>query len=205
MTAELLAICVGQVKPLIMRDPHDERLLSQELSAIVKSPISDPSQQTPAEVQCNPLGLLGDEQADLSVHGGIDQAVYCYPSEHYTQWQKHLTWLENTTEIPFGLVGENLCTRGITENEIFIGDQIQIGKSCRLMVTRPRIPCSKFNARMRSNQAVKIMVQQGLSGWYCRVLTPGKIKTGDSFTVIPGSRETTISASFQALGRKALL
>ncbi len=205
MPADLLAICVGQVKPLIMRDSHDERLLSQEYSAIVKSPISDPSQQTPAEVQCNPLGIEGDEQADLSVHGGIDQAVYCYPSEHYTQWQRHLTWLENSAQIPLGLVGENLCTRGITEEQIFIGDQIQIGESCRLMVTRPRIPCSKFNARMRSNQAVKIMVQQGLSGWYCRVLTPGKIKTGDPLTVIPGSQETTIRASFEALGRKALL
>ncbi len=205
MTAELLAICVGQVKPLIVRDPHDERLLSQELSAIVKLPISNLSQQTPVDVQCNPLGIEGDEQADLSAHGGLDQAVYCYPSEHYAQWQKHLPWLESSAHTPFGLVGENLCTRGLTEHEIFIGDQIQIGESCRLMVTRPRIPCSKFNARMRSNQAVKIMVQQGLCGWYCRVLTPGKIKTGDPFTVIPGSQETTIHASFEALGRKALL
>lgn len=205
MQAELLAICTGKVRPLIMRDPHDERILMQEMSAIEKSPIRQGPHQGAPEVQCHPLGIEGDEQADLSVHGGIDQAVYCYPSEHYQTWQQHLPWITSIGTTPFGLVGENLCTRGINERDIFIGDQIQIGKTCRLMVTRPRIPCTKFNARMKSNQAVKIMVQEGICGWYCRVLTAGTIKTGDSFTVIPGSRETTISASFQDLGRKALL
>lgn len=205
MQAELLAICTGKVQPLIMRDPHDERVLMQEMSAIVKSPIQQGSDQTAPGIACHALGIEGDEQADLSVHGGIDQAIYCYPSEHYRAWKEHLPWLTAIETTPFGLVGENLCTHGISERDTFVGDQIQIGETCRLIVTRPRIPCGKFNARMKSNQAVKIMVQEGLCGWYCRVLTPGRIKTGDPFTVIPGSRETTISASFQALGRKALL
>ena len=205
MTAELLAICVGEVRPLIVRDAQDDRLLTKTPSAIVKTSVSDITQTTPTEVPCNPLGIDGDEQADLTAHGGLEQAVYCYPVEHYTQWQAQFPWLQDLGSPPWGLVGENLCLRGITEEQVFIGDQIQIGNTCRLIVTRPRIPCSKFNARMRSNQAVKIMVQQGMSGWYCRVLSPGKIKAGDSFTVIPGSRDTTILASFQNLSRKALL
>ncbi len=205
VTVELLAICVGQVRPLIMRDSQDDRVLTKELSAIIKTSISDITQITPADVRCNPIGIEGDEQADLSAHGGLEQAVYCYPTEHYKQWQAQLPWLQDRDAPPWGMAGENLCLQGITEEQVFIGDQIQIGETCRLIVTRPRIPCSKFNARMRSNQAVKIMVQQGMSGWYCRVLSPGKIKAGDSFTVIPGSRDTTILASFQNLSRKALL
>ena len=205
VTAELLAICVGEVRPLIVRDAQDDRLLTKTPSAIVKTSVSDITQTTPTEVPCNPLGIDGDEQADLTAHGGLEQAVYCYPVEHYTQWQAQFPWLQDLGSPPWGLVGENLCLRGITEEQVFIGDQIQIGNTCRLIVTRPRIPCSKFNARMRSNQAVKIMVQQGMSGWYCRVLSPGKIKAGDPFTVFPGSRDTTILASFQNLSRKALL
>ncbi len=184
-----------------MRDSQDDRVLTKEPSAIVKTSISDITQIRPAEVQCNPLGLEGDEQADRVAHGGLEQAVYCYPTEHYTQWQAQLPWLRDLDSPPWGMVGENLCLQGITEEQVFIGDQIQIGETCRLVVTRPRIPCSKFNARMRSNQAVKIMVQQSLSGWYCRVLSSGKIKAGDPFTVIPGCRETTIQASFRDLSR----
>lgn len=201
MTVELLSICVGPVRPLFVRDAEDDRLLSKESSAIVKTSISDIRQTPPVEVQCNPLGLEGDEQADLTAHGGLEQAVYCYPIEHYTHWQAQLPWLRALDSPPWGMVGENLCMKGITEEQVFIGDQIQIGETCRLIVTRPRIPCSKFNARMQSNQAVKIMVQQGLSGWYCRVLSPGKIKAGDRLSIIPGSRETTLQASFQKLSR----
>ncbi len=48
-------------------------------SAFVKQPIS-------GTARAERLGLNGDEQADLTVHGGPDKAVYFYPSEHYPRW-----------------------------------------------------------------------------------------------------------------------
>lgn len=198
MTIELLAICTGPVAPLLIRDEHDDRRLVSEMSGIQKSAVSTLDQ--PKEVLCKRLGIEGDEQADLSVHGGLNKAVYCYPFEHYAFWKQALPWLAERESL-FGQVGENLCMQGLLEHELWIGDQIQIGKDVVLMVTKPREPCYKFNARMKSNQAVKLMKQNNLSGWYCSVLAEGRIKPGDAIKVIAGARDTTVMKENQRLSK----
>lgn len=198
MTIQLLAICTGSVAPLMMRDEHDDRRLMSEMSGIQKSPIS--TINAAKEVLCKRLGVEGDEQADLSVHGGLNKAVYCYPFEHYAFWKQALPWLSEREPL-FGQVGENLCLQGLLEHEVWLGDRIRIGNEVMLMVTKPREPCYKFNARMKSNQAVKLMKQNNLSGWYCSVLTEGRIKPGDVVEVIAGARDTTVLKENQRLTR----
>lgn len=199
MPIELLAICTGSVSPLVIRDEHDERRLISEMSGIQKSPVS--TLDSPAEIICEKLGLHGDEQADLSVHGGLHKAVYCYPFEHYAFWKTNLPWLAERESL-FGQVGENLCMQGLLEHELWIGDRLRIGNEVLLMVTKPREPCYKFNARMKSNQATKLMVHNNLCGWYCSVLQQGRIKAGDAIEVIAGARDTTVLQENQRLFKK---
>lgn len=196
MSIELLAICTGSVAPLMIRDEHDGRRLMSEMTGIQKSPVS--TLESPAEILCKKLGLQGDEQADLSVHGGLNKAVYCYPLEHYAFWKENLPWLSERTSL-FGQAGENLCIQGLLEHELWIGDRIHIGKEVVLMVTKPREPCHKFNARMKWNQAAKRMMRNNLSGWYCSVLQEGPIKAGDALEVVAGARDTTVAMENQRL------
>jgi MOSC domain-containing protein YiiM len=186
MNATLIAICTGTAAPLFIRDPHDEAQIHKEISGIQKVAVS--TLQTPAAIACKTLGLAGDEQVDLTVHGGPNKAVYCYPTEHYEFWKKELPWLSEQDQ-QFGQVGENLCLKGLLEHELWVGDQLQIGESVVLRVIEPREPCYKFNARMRSNQAAKLMTKSGRFGWYCCVMKEGELRAGDTVTVIPGARE----------------
>jgi MOSC domain-containing protein YiiM len=199
MSIQLLAICTGSVAPLLIRDEHDKRHLTSEMSGIQKSAVS--TMATPTPITCKRLGLEGDEQADLSVHGGLNKAVYCYPLEHYAFWKEALPWLAER-DVLYGQVGENLCMQGLFEHEIWIGDRIKIGEEVLLMVTKPREPCYKFNARMKSNQAVKLMKHNNVSGWYCSVLQEGRIKPGDAVEVIAGGRDTTVLEENQRLGKR---
>jgi MOSC domain-containing protein YiiM len=49
-------------------------------TSIFKAPVSD-------RVRVSKLNLEGDQQSGLSVHGGVDKAVYGDPSEHYKFWR----------------------------------------------------------------------------------------------------------------------
>jgi MOSC domain-containing protein YiiM len=88
------------------------------------------------------INIEGDEQSDLTVHGGVYKAVYCYPSEHYEYWRGQLPGME----LPWGAFGENLTTDGLLETEVNIGDRFQIG-SAEFSVTQPRQPCFKLGIR----------------------------------------------------------
>jgi MOSC domain-containing protein YiiM len=151
-------------------------------------------------VEVAPLGLAGDEQADLSVHGGLSKAVYAYPSEHYPFWQtvraqaKAAGW---DTALPPGSLGENLTLAGLLESAVCIGDVLRFA-DCELAVSEPRFPCFKFNAVMGFNQAAKLMMQNGWCGFYLAVRTPGRLRAGESFELIPGPREVGISELFRA-------
>ncbi|MGH9876879.1 MAG: MOSC domain-containing protein, partial [Nitrososphaerales archaeon] len=57
-------------------------------------------------VMMRKLNLDGDKQADLSVHGGPDKAVYAYPKEHYEYWRQKLSGMK----LPWGMFGENFTT-----------------------------------------------------------------------------------------------
>jgi len=155
------------------------------------------------------LGLIGDEQADLTVHGGRDKAVYAFPIEHYPVWR---TMREQATKIDeplaHGSMGENLTIEGLLETRVWIGDVLVIEPATasgtppvRLRVDSPRYPCFKFNALMGFKHASKMMVQSGFTGFYLEVLQPGTIAAGDTFHVIPGARELTIEESHRLRSR----
>ena len=146
------------------------------------------------------LGIEGDEQADLSVHGGPSKAVYAYPSEHFAFWQTVRAqagvapW--NEPLVP-GALGENLTLAGVVESDVFIGDVLHF-PNCALAVSGPRFPCFKFNAAMGFAHAAKLMVQSAWCGWYFSVREPGTIAAGESFAIVPGPREVGIVELFRA-------
>ncbi|MFT7325506.1 MAG: MOSC domain-containing protein YiiM [Rhodoferax sp.] len=147
-----------------------------------------------------PLGLDGDEQADLSVHGGLDKAVYAYPSEHYPFWRAQRTQAGVSglvDDLPFGAVGENLTLEGVLERDVWVGDTLQFA-NCTLRVTLPREPCYKFNAAMGFSGAVKAMALNACCGFYLAVDWPGTIQAGESFKMVPGPRRLSIPESFNA-------
>jgi MOSC domain-containing protein YiiM len=165
----------------------------QVMTAIVKRSVNGP-------VEAQPLGLAGDEQADLSVHGGLSKAVYAYPIEHYSFWQtvraqaKVAGWNE---PLPYGFLGENLTISGLLENQVCIGDVLRFA-NCELAVSEPRFPCFKFNAVMGFNQAAKLMVANAWCGFYLAVRVPGTVQAGETFELIHGPREVGITELFRS-------
>lgn len=163
------------------------------LTGIFKQPVDGP-------VAVRPLGLEGDEQADPSVHGGLSKAVYAYPIEHYPFWQtvraqaKVASW---DASLAPGALGENLTLSGLLESEVCIGDLLRF-PDCELAVSEPRFPCFKFNAAMGFNQAAKLMGQNAWCGFYLAVRTPGSLRAGDSFELVPGPREVGIQELFRS-------
>ena len=159
------------------------------------------------EVAVKPLGLAGDEQADLSVHGGLAKAVYAYPAEHYPFWQtvraqaRAAGWGE---PLPPGFLGENLTLEGLLEKDVCVGDVLRFA-GCELAVSEPRFPCFKFNAVMGFNQAVKLMIENGWCGFYLAVRRPGLLRAGERFTLVPGPREVGIAELFRSRARRAKL
>lgn len=151
------------------------------------------------------LGLEGDEQADLTVHGGLSKAVYAYPSEHYPFWQtvraqaKAADW---GAALPPGSLGENLTLAGLLETQVWVGDTLRFA-DCELAVSEPRFPCFKFNAAMGFNQAAKLMMQNNWCGFYLAVRQPGSLRPGEAFELLPGPREVGITELFRAKARRA--
>lgn len=143
-------------------------------------------------IQVHKLGLAGDGQADLTVHGGIHQAVYAYPSEHYPHWESLL----GVPPLPPGTFGENLTTSGLLETEVCIGDVHRIGNLV-LQVTSPRIPCFKLGHKLARPDILKAFLQSGRCGFYFKVLEEG--------TVSAGSRVEIISKDPRRVSVRALL
>ncbi len=163
------------------------------MTAIGKRPVDGP-------VAVHRLGLEGDEQADLTVHGGIGKAVYAYPHEHYAFWQtvraqaRVSLWDE---PLPPGALGENLTVEGLVEDRLWIGDRLRL-PNCVLAVSEPRFPCFKFNAAMGFAQAAKLMTQSGYCGAYLAVIEPGSVAAGDAIELLPGPREVNLRELFRA-------
>jgi MOSC domain-containing protein YiiM len=119
------------------------------------------------------LSIDGDGQADLSVHGGTDKAVYAYPGEHYRFWGEELG-----RELTPGMFGENLTTEGLLEAAVHIGDEFRVG-TARLVVTQPRMPCFKLGIRFGNSGMVKSFLQAGKPGIYFAVLEEGEVGPDD--------------------------
>jgi len=125
------------------------------------------------------LNLEGDQQSDLTVHGGIDKAVYAYPSEHYRFWREELSG----TDLPWGAFGENFTTEGLLEEAVHIGDRFRVG-SAEFVVTQPRMPCFKLGIRFDRPDIVKRFLQSGRAGFYLAVLKEGEVTAGDSIELL---------------------
>jgi MOSC domain-containing protein YiiM len=125
-------------------------------------------------VHVSTLNLDGDQQSDLSVHGGVDKAVYLYPSEHYSHWRTQLP----DVELPWGAFGENFTSEGILEEHTRIGDRIRVG-SAEFMVTQPRMPCFKLGIRFNRRDMVKRFLASKRSGFYLAVIREGEVENGD--------------------------
>jgi MOSC domain-containing protein YiiM len=170
---------------------------SNVASAIEKKSVSNLDTPTPIEI--TRLGVAGDEQADLSVHGGLEKAIYVYPIEHYAFWSELLSReTKKSVNLPLGALGENFTIEGLLETEIFVGDQMQIG-ALQFTVVKLREPCFKFNAKMKYKGAAKAMLQSGFSGWYLRVNQTGALAAGAEISVVPGQRLTSIADQNLAL------
>jgi MOSC domain-containing protein YiiM len=136
-------------------------------TAIFKAPVSGP-------VAVTRLNLAGDRQADLSVHGGPDKAVYAYPAEHYGYWREELPQVT----LPSGSFGENLTVEGISEADVRVGDVLRIG-TAELVVTQPRLPCYKLNVRFQRPDMVKRFLRSRRTGFYLAVRKEGHLNAGD--------------------------
>lgn len=143
-------------------------------TGIFKEPVA-------GRVALRKLNLDGDGQADLTVHGGEHKAVYCYPVEHYSYWQKELG-----RELPMGMFGENFTTEGLLEQQVNLGDRFRVG-SAEVVVTQPRLPCYKLGIRFGADDMVKRFLASGRTGFYLRVDREGETGTGDE--IVPAGRE----------------
>jgi MOSC domain-containing protein YiiM len=146
--------------------------------------------KSPREGRVRAIGfnLEGDEQSDLSVHGGRYKAVYIYPSEHYAFWRHELPGME----LPWGVFGENLTTEGLLETDVCIGDRLRIG-SAEFQVTQPRQPCYKLGIRFGREDMLKRFVASGRSGFYVSIVTEGDVGSGDG--ILLSRRENSMSVA----------
>lgn len=128
------------------------------------------------------LNLDGDRQADLTVHGGPQKAVYLYPAEHYPFWKRELPDMD----LPWGMFGENFTSEGLLETETHIGDKFRIG-TAEVMVTQPRMPCYKLGIRFGRSDIIRRFLASERSGFYFSVLKEGEVGAGDEFELIETS------------------
>jgi MOSC domain-containing protein YiiM len=142
------------------------------LTGIFKDPVE-------GRIKLRSLNLDGDRQADLTVHGGAEKAVYAYPMEHYAYWRQELS----DQALPWGALGENLTVEGLLETEVNIGDRFRVG-TAEVMVTQPRFPCFKLNLRFGRDDMVKRFLNSQLSGIYFSVIREGDVSAGDMIKLV---------------------
>ena len=161
-------------------------------SAIRKVPVEAP-------VEIGAHGLIGDAQADLNVHGGPEKALHHYPAEHYPAWCAEL---DRSDLVPGGF-GENISTKGMTETSVCIGDIFTLG-SATVQISQGRQPCWKLNAHTGDDRMAWRFQKSGRTGWYYRVLSPGKVQPGDTLMLVdrPHPDWTVKSVTIARLSRK---
>ncbi len=160
----IVAVHVGRIAPL-----GPDRVPS----AFIKRSVA-------GSVEVKRLGLVGDEQADLRVHGGLDKAVYGYAVGHYAAWRQE--YPNHDALLGPGAFGENLAIDGLNEADLCVGDVHAIG-SALLQVCQPRQPCFKFALRFEDTALPRAMTRNGRSGWYYRVVREGSLMPGDAVTL----------------------
>ena len=164
MKTSILAVLTGKARPFRGDEP----------SAIGKLPVAD-------AVTVDAMGLVGDEQADRTVHGGIDKAIHHYPADHYDWWRGQLGAAPLLDAA--GAFGENISTIGLDENSVFLGDRFRLG-SALVEVTQARQPCWTLDHRFETKGVMAGVVKTRRSGWYYRVLEPGIVRAGDDLELV---------------------
>jgi MOSC domain-containing protein YiiM len=162
---EIVSVNVGMPRQVLWKDQPVR-------TGIFKEPVQ-------GSVKVNPLNLAGDQQADLTVHGGFHKAVYGYPAEHYDYWGKELP----DVSFRWGKFGENLTTGELSEDTLHVGDRLKIG-SAVLMVTQPRMPCFKLAIRFDRDDMLKRFLASRRSGFYFSVVEEGEVCEGASVEVL---------------------
>lgn len=154
-------------------DPETREITTREwTSAFRKTPVE-------GAVNAGTLGIEGDEVADRKHHGGPDKAILCYAESHYGPWSVE------SPELAFGpgAFGENLTVADADETDVCIGDRCLVG-TCVLEVCQPRQPCWKVSRRFGDKTMTKRVAASGRTGWYVRVLVPGRMAAGDEMEII---------------------
>lgn len=149
-------------------------LTDMETSAIAKTRVAGPR-------TVHLLGIEGDSQADLSVHGGPDKALHHYPRDHYDWWAERIG--AHPLLASPGAFGENISTRAVTEHDLCIGDRLRLG-SALVEVCQGRQPCWKQAHRLEDKRVVGLMVKSGRTGWYYRVIEEGSVAAGDEIVAV---------------------
>lgn len=181
MIRSLEAVLIGRVTPFGAQG---------EPSGIAKQPVDN-------VIAVGMLGLQGDEQADLVHHGGTDKAIHHYPRDHYDFWQSELG-THPLLECP-GAFGENISTSGLIEDEICLGDRLRLGTAV-VEVSQGRQPCWKLGHRLGDSAVPAKMVMTARSGWYYRVLEPGRVRAGDTLELVERPLpQWTVKLVFQLL------
>src|SRR6184192_2118392 len=151
-------------------------------TGIFKEPVNTP-------VMMRALNLEGDQQADLTVHGGVTKAVYAYPSEHHDYWRTELPGVD----LPWGMFGENFTTEGLLEDAVYIGDRFRVGET-EVMVTEPRMPCYKLGIKFGRADIIKRFLASRRTGFYFAVMREGMVGAGDDVELI-GREQREISVA----------
>jgi MOSC domain-containing protein YiiM len=141
-------------------------------TGIFKEPVAGP-------VAVRRNNLEGDRQADPTVHGGSNKAVYGYASEHYPYWRKQYP----NMELPWGVFGENLTTEGVSEDSLHIGDVVRVGTAV-LRVVQPRQPCYKLQIRFGRDDVIQRFLASGRSGFYFSIVEEGEVEAGSVIEVV---------------------
>jgi MOSC domain-containing protein YiiM len=181
MKLSVLSVNIGRVR--VIGQLHGEDVLS----AIAKAPVEQ------QRIRVGALGLEGDAQADLSVHGGVDKAVYAYPADHWPWWQS-----AHALACAPARFGENLTLEGADESDVAIGDRFRWGEAL-LEISQPRSPCFKLAMVARQDIPGHMMLS-ARSGWYLRVLEEGEAPVRDAAmrrvfeSLGPNVRETFLAA-----------
>jgi len=170
-TAVLQSVQIGAVRNYGQEDASDTHDLPWT-TGFFKTPVSGP-------VYLSTMNLDGDGQADLINHGGVDKAVLAYGAEHYPKWREEL----QISDMPFGAFGENFTIAGLSEELVCIGDVFRIGPA-KLQVSQPRQPCWKLARRWRMRELTSLVIRNGRSGWYLRVLEEGLIEAKLPVTLV---------------------
>jgi MOSC domain-containing protein YiiM len=160
-------------------------------SGFVKEPVAGP-------VRIGPLGLEGDEHADRRNHGGPDRAVLMYAEQHYPEWREEL----GRDDLPFGGFAENLTVRGLTEDDVAIGDSLRVG-SALLQVSGPRAPCWKISRRWEVEDLTQRVSVTTRIGWLLRVLVEGEVQAGDAVELVERPHpELTVAHAYAVYSRR---